>query len=160
MRPMLGIFRLSGFRVSRQGQLVAPQDRRRCPDRQGVVPTASELARLARFQSGNAYRDRELTRKLQTSKSLAKTALGNGRSGQGDDSLRRVSEVRVNIGLKTKRRNLMLSKRLGRALLAAMLLLAGSFTARAQNPITIGFGIALTGGLAPNGRAALFAMQI
>ena len=54
----------------------------------------------------------------------------------------------------------MLSKRLGCALLAAMLLLAGSFTARAQNPITIGFGMALTGGLAPNGRAALFAMQI
>src|SRR5271154_404219 len=54
----------------------------------------------------------------------------------------------------------MLSKRLGCALLAAMLLLAASFTARAQNPITIGFGMALTGGLAPNGRAALFAMQI
>ena len=54
----------------------------------------------------------------------------------------------------------MLSKRLGCALLAAMLLLARSFAARAQNPITIGFGMALTGGLAPNGRAALFAMQI
>ena len=45
----------------------------------------------------------------------------------------------------------MLSKRLGGALLAAMLLLAGSFTARAQNPITIGFGMALTGGLARTG---------
>ena len=44
----------------------------------------------------------------------------------------------------------MLSKRLGCALLAAMLLLAGSFTARAQNPITIGFGMALTGGLLPD----------
>jgi branched-chain amino acid transport system substrate-binding protein len=54
----------------------------------------------------------------------------------------------------------MLSKRLGCALLAAMLLLAGGFTARAQNPITIGFGMALTGGLALNGKAALFAMQI
>jgi branched-chain amino acid transport system substrate-binding protein len=52
------------------------------------------------------------------------------------------------------------SRRLGSALLAVMLLPAGSFTARAQNPITIGFGIALTGGLAPIGRAALFAMQI
>jgi branched-chain amino acid transport system substrate-binding protein len=37
-------------------------------------------------------------------------------------------------------------------------LLAGS--ARAQQPITIGFGMALTGGLAPNGKAALLAMQI
>ena len=54
----------------------------------------------------------------------------------------------------------MLFRRLGGALLAAMLLLAGTFTARAQNPITIGFGMALTGGLAPNGKAALFAMQI
>ena len=54
----------------------------------------------------------------------------------------------------------MLSRRLGGALLAAMLLLAGSFAAKAQNPITIGFGMALTGGLAPNGKAALFAMQI
>jgi branched-chain amino acid transport system substrate-binding protein len=34
-------------------------------------------------------------------------------------------------------------------------------TARAQGkPITIGFGMALTGGLAPNGKAALLAMQI
>src|SRR3984957_20496305 len=32
--------------------------------------------------------------------------------------------------------------------------------AHAQNPITIGFGMALTGGLAPNGKAALFAMQL
>jgi branched-chain amino acid transport system substrate-binding protein len=55
----------------------------------------------------------------------------------------------------------MLTRRLGGVLLAATLLLAGTFTARAQqNPITIGFGMALTGGLAPNGKAALFAMQI
>ena len=33
-------------------------------------------------------------------------------------------------------------------------------SAHAQNPITIGFGMALTGGLAPNGKAALLAMQI
>ena len=34
-------------------------------------------------------------------------------------------------------------------------------TARAQaKPLTIGFGMALTGGLAPNGKAALLAMQI
>jgi ABC-type branched-subunit amino acid transport system substrate-binding protein len=32
--------------------------------------------------------------------------------------------------------------------------------ARAVDPITIGFGMALTGGLAPNGKAALLAMQI
>ena len=55
----------------------------------------------------------------------------------------------------------MLTRRLGGVLLAATLLLVGTFTARAQqNPITIGFGMALTGGLAPNGKAALFAMQI
>ena len=54
----------------------------------------------------------------------------------------------------------MLSRRMGGMLLAAFLILAGSFTAKAQNPITIGFGMALTGGLAPNGKAALFAMQI
>jgi branched-chain amino acid transport system substrate-binding protein len=47
-------------------------------------------------------------------------------------------------------------------LFAAALLLLGGLTARAAdpNPITIGFGMALTGGLAPNGKAALFAMQI
>jgi len=41
-----------------------------------------------------------------------------------------------------------------------MLLLTGTFAARAADPITIGFGMALTGGLAPNGKAALFAMQL
>jgi branched-chain amino acid transport system substrate-binding protein len=45
-------------------------------------------------------------------------------------------------------------------LLAAGLLLAAMPTARAADPITIGFGMALTGGLAPNGKAALLAMQI
>ncbi|HET6308307.1 MAG TPA: amino acid ABC transporter substrate-binding protein [Rhodopila sp.] len=45
-------------------------------------------------------------------------------------------------------------------LLAASLLLAGAPGARAADPITIGFGMALTGGLAPNGKAALLAMQI
>ena len=55
----------------------------------------------------------------------------------------------------------MLSRRLGGALLAFMLLLSGTFAAKAQNnPITIGFGMALTGGLAPIGKAALLAMQI
>ena len=53
-----------------------------------------------------------------------------------------------------------LARPLAGALLAALLLLGGTFHARAQNPITIGFGMALTGGLAPNGKAALFAMQI
>src|ERR1700709_1432505 len=53
----------------------------------------------------------------------------------------------------------MLSRRLGGVLLAGTLL-GGSFTAKAQVPITIGFGMALTGGLAPIGKAALFAMQI
>ncbi|HQT79239.1 MAG TPA: amino acid ABC transporter substrate-binding protein [Rhodopila sp.] len=49
--------------------------------------------------------------------------------------------------------------RLGGALLAAAMLLAG-LPARAADPITIGFGMALTGGLAPNGKAALLAMQV
>jgi branched-chain amino acid transport system substrate-binding protein len=48
---------------------------------------------------------------------------------------------------------------LGGALLAASLLVAAP-VARAVDPITIGFGMALTGGLAPNGKAALLAMQI
>ena len=47
-----------------------------------------------------------------------------------------------------------------RLLLAAVTTFAGIATAQAQNPITIGFGMALTGGLAPNGKAALIAMQI
>jgi branched-chain amino acid transport system substrate-binding protein len=48
---------------------------------------------------------------------------------------------------------------LGGALLAASLLVAAP-VARAADPITIGFGMALTGGLAPNGKAALLAMQL
>jgi branched-chain amino acid transport system substrate-binding protein len=51
-------------------------------------------------------------------------------------------------------------KHLGGGLLAAALLLAGAQAARAADPITIGFGMALTGGLAPNGKAALLAMQV
>jgi branched-chain amino acid transport system substrate-binding protein len=58
----------------------------------------------------------------------------------------------------------MLSRRLGGALFAATIALAGPLAtlapAQAENPITIGFGMALTGGLAPNGKAALLAMQI
>jgi branched-chain amino acid transport system substrate-binding protein len=64
----------------------------------------------------------------------------------------------------------MLPRRLTGTLLAAALCVAGllPFQARAQGttqagggaPITIGFGMALTGGLAPNGKAALLAMQI
>src|ERR1700756_736890 len=46
--------------------------------------------------------------------------------------------------------------------LAAALVLAGvwSATAQAPKPIKIGFGMALTGGLAGNGKAALLAMEI
>src|ERR1043165_5767998 len=51
----------------------------------------------------------------------------------------------------------MLTRRLGFAAIAALACIA---PAQAQNPITIGFGMALTGGLAPNGKAALLAMQI
>ncbi|HET8996241.1 MAG TPA: amino acid ABC transporter substrate-binding protein, partial [Acetobacteraceae bacterium] len=57
----------------------------------------------------------------------------------------------------------MLIRRLGGALFAAFLVLAGLMPAHAQGdkkPITIGFGMALTGGLAPNGKAALLAMQM
>jgi branched-chain amino acid transport system substrate-binding protein len=46
------------------------------------------------------------------------------------------------------------------ALLVTSGLLAAALAARAAEPITIGFGMALTGGLAPNGRAALLAMQM
>jgi branched-chain amino acid transport system substrate-binding protein len=46
------------------------------------------------------------------------------------------------------------------ALLVAGLLIGAAPVARAADPITIGFGMALTGGLAPNGKAALLAMQI
>jgi branched-chain amino acid transport system substrate-binding protein len=51
-------------------------------------------------------------------------------------------------------------KHLGGALLAASVMFAGPPAAHAADPITIGFGMALTGGLAPNGKAALLAMQI
>jgi branched-chain amino acid transport system substrate-binding protein len=51
----------------------------------------------------------------------------------------------------------MLSRRLALAAAAALACIMPAF---AQNPITIGFGMALTGGLAPNGKAALLAMQI
>jgi len=56
----------------------------------------------------------------------------------------------------------MLSRRLAVPLLTAALLLVGLIPAQAQPkpPITIGFGMALTGGLAPIGKAALLAMQI
>ena len=51
-------------------------------------------------------------------------------------------------------------KRLSGALLAATLTFGAAPAVRAAEPITIGFGMALTGGLAPNGKAALLAMQI
>jgi branched-chain amino acid transport system substrate-binding protein len=47
-----------------------------------------------------------------------------------------------------------------RWLLAAALLGCVAPTARAAEPLVIGFDIELTGGLAPNGKAALLAMQI
>jgi branched-chain amino acid transport system substrate-binding protein len=57
----------------------------------------------------------------------------------------------------------MLGKRLTGALLSAAAAVTLTFATPAQaddKPITIGFGMALTGGLAPNGKAALLAMQI
>jgi len=56
---------------------------------------------------------------------------------------------------------MMLGKCLAGAALAAGVVLSAPAPAKAdQAPITIGFGMALTGGLAPNGKAALLAMQI
>src|SRR6202051_3253672 len=49
---------------------------------------------------------------------------------------------------------------LRRLVLAIAAMLASLAVAHAENPITIGLGMALTGGLAPNGKAALLAMQI
>ena len=54
----------------------------------------------------------------------------------------------------------MLTRRFGGVLLAAAFALFGLGPVRAEAPITIGFGMALTGGLAPNGKAALLAMQM
>lgn len=50
-------------------------------------------------------------------------------------------------------------KRLAGALVAATMIFA-PVASHAADPITIGLGMALTGGLAPNGKAALLAMQI
>src|SRR6266516_4225323 len=47
-----------------------------------------------------------------------------------------------------------------RALAVAALMLALAAPAQAADPIKLGFGMALTGGLAGNGKAALLAMQI
>jgi branched-chain amino acid transport system substrate-binding protein len=51
----------------------------------------------------------------------------------------------------------MLSRRLAIVAAAALACIAPGY---AETPVTIGFGMALTGGLAPNGKAALLAMQI
>ena len=48
----------------------------------------------------------------------------------------------------------------GLAIAAVVLGGAGAFVARAQSPIKIGFGMALTGGLSANGKPALLALQI
>src|SRR3984885_3361750 len=49
---------------------------------------------------------------------------------------------------------------LRRLVLATAAMLASLAVAHAENPITIGFGMALTGGLAPTRQAARLAMQI
>jgi branched-chain amino acid transport system substrate-binding protein len=61
--------------------------------------------------------------------------------------------------IKREETHIML-KRLGGAVLAATMLFAAPPASHAADPITIGFGMALTGGLAPNGKAALLAMQV
>ena len=49
---------------------------------------------------------------------------------------------------------------IGAIAISVVLAGAGAFTARAADPIKIGFGMALTGGLSANGKPALLAMQI
>ena len=51
-------------------------------------------------------------------------------------------------------------QRFARWLFAATALACATPQARAADPLVIGFDIELTGGLAPNGKAALLAMQI
>src|ERR1051325_3561403 len=46
-----------------------------------------------------------------------------------------------------------------RSLIAGLLLALAALPAAAQNPIKIGFGMAETGGLAGNGKAAVFAIE-
>src|SRR6202171_4329545 len=48
----------------------------------------------------------------------------------------------------------------GAVVLTLALASTGVFTARAADPIKIGFGMALTGGLSANGKPALLAVQI
>ena len=52
------------------------------------------------------------------------------------------------------------SKRLVALALASMAMVSLIGTARAADPIKIGFGMALTGGLAANGKAAVIAFQM
>ena len=52
------------------------------------------------------------------------------------------------------------SRLFGVALAAASVLVGAARATAAEQPITIGFSMALTGGLAPSGKAALLAMQI
>src|SRR5438105_4001697 len=54
----------------------------------------------------------------------------------------------------------MLSRRCAQFLIAVALLVAAAPVRAADNPITIGLGMALTGGLAGAGKSALLAMQI
>jgi branched-chain amino acid transport system substrate-binding protein len=49
---------------------------------------------------------------------------------------------------------------IGTVIGAVVLAGAGAFVARAADPIKIGFGMALTGGLSANGKPALLAIQI
>ena len=49
---------------------------------------------------------------------------------------------------------------IGAVVVTLVLAGAGAFTARAADPIRIGLGMALTGGLSANGKPALLAMQI
>src|SRR5207244_7076653 len=49
---------------------------------------------------------------------------------------------------------------IGIVVAAVVLVSSGTFVARAADPIKIGFGMALTGGLSANGKPALLAMQI
>ena len=60
----------------------------------------------------------------------------------------------------SRQRSLKLALTLIAVVLALVLASGGMFVARGADPIKIGFGMALTGGLSANGKPALLALQI
>ena len=60
----------------------------------------------------------------------------------------------------SRQRHLKLAAGLIAVAITLLLASGGAFRARGADPIKIGFGMALTGGLSANGKPALLAMQI